>query len=307
MANPSQTVGIVIPMYNAASFIHQSLASLVAQSHAIDQVVIVDDRSTDDSLVRVKEWSDRLPITVVEMPNNRGVSAARNAGIAALQTELVALLDADDVWFPDHLELTVAAHRAHGGIISAGAFFWYPGGALRPYHKHLRLAVPPPGRQLHALLERNFVFIGSLVRKADIEATGGFRRPDTVEDWDLWVRLVAAGLTVTQLERPTVLYRRHPGNATRQRAAVIEREIELLRRFLSELPGSCGPAIERSIRHRRGELMVVQHIEAGDYTDRRLPLSLMAQALRGDWRVRAKASALLAAPGLARRLRADQR
>jgi GT2 family glycosyltransferase len=149
------------------------------------------------------------------------------------------------------------------------------------------------------------VFISSLVRRSDIEAVGGFRRPDTVEDWDLWIRLVAAGVTVTQLDRATVLYRRHPGNATRQRAVIIERELALLERFRTELPAARA-AIDRSIRHRRGELMVAEHLEAGEYNARRLPLSRMAQALQGDWRARAKASALLAAPGLARRFHSDQ-
>lgn len=302
----SRTVGVVIPNYNGASLIAQTLASIVAQSRPVDQVVVVDDGSKDDSLVVIKEWADRLPLTVVELRTNGGVSSARNAGVAALQTELVALLDADDVWFPDHVELVSDAYERHGGIISAGAYLWYPGGALRPYHQHLHLSVPAARRQLHKLIERNFVFISSTVARDELLSVGGFRQPDTVEDWDLWLRLVAGGAVVTQLDRATVLYRRHPGNATRQRAAVIEREIVMLERLRTELAGAHEAAIDRSIKHRRGELMVAQHLEAGEYTDRRLPLSLMAQALRGDWRSRARASALLAAPGLVRRIRSSR-
>jgi glycosyltransferase involved in cell wall biosynthesis len=299
----SSTIAVVIPIYNGAAFIHQTLASVLAQSRPVDQVVVIDDCSTDDSVAQVEAWADRLPLTLVRMPGNGGVSAARNAGLAAVETDLVAFLDADDIWLPDHVELVLAAHDCHGGIISAGAFFWNPGGALRPYHEHLRLRVPLPDQQLEALVERNFVFISSLVRRSDIEAVGGFRRPDTVEDWDLWIRLVAAGVAVTQLDRATVLYRRHQGNATRQRAVIIERELALLERCRAELPVARA-AIDRSIRHRRGELMVAQHLEAGEYTAR-LPLTRMAQALQGDWRARVKASALLAAPGLARRFHSD--
>lgn len=302
----TSSVGVVIPNFNGASLLSQTLASVLAQTRPVDQVVVVDDASTDASLRVIEEWAGRLPLSIVALASNSGVSAARNAGIAALGTDLVALLDADDVWLPDHVQLVTDAYRGHGGIVSAAAYLWYPGGALRPYHDHLGLTVPAPARQLRTLIGRNFVFISSLVARADVVAVGGFRPPNTVEDWDLWLRLVAAGLVVTQLERPTVLYRRHPGNATRQRASVIEREILLLERLRDELDGRYGPAVDRSIRHRRGELMVAQHLEAGEYTDRRLPLSLMAQALRGDWRAKAKASALLAAPGLARRLRANR-
>ena len=299
------TVGVLIPMYNGADFIHQALASVAAQSRPVDQVVVIDDCSTDDSLMRVKEWSDRLPLTVIEFTTNSGVSEARNAGLAALNTDLVALLDADDVWLPDHVELSVNAHETCGGIISAGAFIWYPGGALRPYNKHLRLEVPPPHRQLGALLERNFVFVSSMVELSELHAVGGFR-PDTIEDWDLWVRLVARGLTVTQIERATVLYRRHPGNASRRRSVIIEQEIQLLLCFRRELPARYNSVIDRSLRHRRSELLVARHLEDGEFSGQRLPLSLMGQALRGDWRSRMKASALWAAPGMANRMHKDR-
>ncbi len=301
------SVGVIIPVYNGAEFVHQALASLVAQSRQVDQVVVIDDASVDESLTKVKEWTDRLPLTVIEQAVNGGVSAARNAGLAALNTDLVALLDADDVWLPDHVELSVEAHDRFGGIVSPGAFIWHPGGSLRPYNKQLHLEVPAPHKQLRALLHRNFVFVSAMVELAEIKAVGGFR-PDTVEDWDLWLRLVAKGLVVTQLDRPTVLYRRHPGNFSRMRSSIVHQEIELLERFRADLPDRYQHVIRRSIRHRRSELQVARHLEAGEYTRREIPASLMIGAFRGGgWRSRAKASVVLAAPRLASRLHNDRR
>ncbi|MFN0028446.1 MAG: glycosyltransferase family 2 protein [Acidimicrobiales bacterium] len=301
-----RTVGVIVPVYNGADFVHQALASLVAQSRQVDQVVVIDDGSVDESLTKIKEWTDRLPLTVLEQGANGGVSAARNAGLDALDTDLVALLDADDVWFPDHVELCVQAQDRFGGIISPGAFIWHPGGSLRPYNKQLRLEVPAPHKQLASLLHRNFVFVSAMVELAEVKAQGGFR-PHTVEDWDLWLRLVAKGLVVTQLDRPTVLYRRHPGNFSRMRSTIVRQEIELLERFRTELPDRYQPVIRRSVRHRQSELQVAEHLEAGDYTRRQIPASMMIGAFRGGWRSKLKASVVVAAPRLASRLHNDRR
>lgn len=301
------SVGVIVPVFNGADFVHQALASLVAQSRQVDQVVVIDDGSVDESLTKVKEWTDRLPLTVIEQGVNGGVSAARNAGVAALSTDLVALLDADDVWLPDHVELSVEAFDRFGGIISPGAFIWHPGGSLRPYNKQLRLEVPPPHKQLASLLHRNYVFVGAMVELAKVKECGGFRL-NTVEDWDLWLRLVAQGEVVTQLDRPTVLYRRHPGNFSRIRSNIVGQEIDLLERFRGELPARYDRVIRRSIRHRRSEMQVVRHLEAGHYTRRQIPASLMIGAFRGGgWRSRVKASLVLAAPRLASRLHNDHR
>lgn len=292
-------IGVVIPVYNGAGLIGQTLASIVAQSRPVDDVVVVDDGSTDDSLVEIKAWADRLPLTVIRQPANGGVSCARNAGVAALQTDVVALLDADDIWLPDHVELTLAAHERHGGIVSPAAFIWYPGGALQPYQKQLGLTTPSAPAQLNALLERNYVFVSSLFPRGAFDEVGGFRQPDMVEDWDFWVRLVASGLVVTQLDRATVLYRRHPGNATRNRSKVIPREIALLERFRNELPAAQTPAIERAIRHRRAELAITEHLDQCESAERP-PLRDLFRGMSGTKRTALAAVALACAPRHAR-------
>ncbi|MFN0089369.1 MAG: glycosyltransferase family 2 protein [Acidimicrobiales bacterium] len=297
----SPTVGVVIPMHNAAPFIGQALASVAAQTTPPAQVVVVDDCSTDASYAAAEAWRGRLPLEIVRLPVNRGVSAARNAGAEALRTDLIALLDADDVWLPDHLGLCLAAYRRNGGIVSAGAFIWRPEGELVDYRRALRLPSPPPAgpAQLRALIAQNFVFVGSLFARADLERVGGFRPPDMVEDWDLWLRLVRDGAAVTQLERPTVLYRRHAGNATRRRSVLLERELELLERARRELRGYDGE-LSRAIARRVAEKRLVERLDGGGPLSRP-PIGELAAALTAGWRTRATALALLGSPRLTRR------
>ena len=100
----AETVGIVIPAYNAERFIDRTLDAVRSQSRFPDEVVVVDDGSADKTAERVAEWSHRSGFSVkVIRQQNGGASSARNAGIQAASTDLIATLDADDIISPHHL------------------------------------------------------------------------------------------------------------------------------------------------------------------------------------------------------------
>ena len=102
-------ISIVMPTYNAAKFIHQTIQSVLNQSLSDFEYLILDDGSSDRSLAIAREYElgDRR-IQVFSHPN-QGVSATRNRGIKLARGNLIAFLDADDIWFPDKL----AAHVEH--------------------------------------------------------------------------------------------------------------------------------------------------------------------------------------------------
>jgi glycosyltransferase involved in cell wall biosynthesis len=294
-------VGVVIPVHDGQAYLDEALASLCAQEEPAAQVVVVDDGSTDASVTIARRYQGRLPIEILRLGRRSGVSAARNAGVARLSTPLVAFLDADDVWYPRHLALAVDAYMRRGGLISPAALIWYSSGSTRSFQRWLGLRVPRDRRQLPALLQHNYVFVGALVARADLLAVGGFREPNIGEDWDLWIRLLAHGLRVTQLDEPTVLYRRHSANTTSQRVAMLPPIMELLRRAEVELGERYEPAVRRSITSHLAEWEVEQHLASGR-GDRRLPWSVVRMGLRGRARVRAKALAFGLVPRLARRI-----
>ena len=97
---------VVIPLYNKATEIERTLKSVLNQSISCFRIIVVDDGSTDGSAEIVKKYTSDNRITLIQQ-KNMGVSSARNRGIQEAGTNLIALLDADDEWYPDFLETTL--------------------------------------------------------------------------------------------------------------------------------------------------------------------------------------------------------
>ena len=260
------TIGVIIPAYNAGAWIDEALASVAAQKRAPDQVVVVDDASTDDTAEVANRWVDRLPLTVMTGRANTGPGGARRDGIAALTTDLVALLDADDVWLDHHLDVLQRAYERTGveGLVSASALRWVPGQATATRGRPGPAEVPPPADQLRRLVERDFLFSGTLFSRSLHDRVGGFRDFRGTEDWDLWLRMVAAGARVVVPTLPTVLHRVHPASLSCGPNLVAE-EIRVLETFLDEqnVTIDIQAAARRTLRRLRANLRLQRsYVEA---------------------------------------------
>jgi len=110
------TVGVVIPVYRCADYVRGCLESVLAQTHPVSEIVLVDDRGGDDSVPVAQQVlaAHGRPYTLVTQPENGGLGRARNAGLAALGTDLVWFLDSDDQAEPRFVERLLAA-LTHGG------------------------------------------------------------------------------------------------------------------------------------------------------------------------------------------------
>ena len=110
------SISVVIPVYNAAPFIGKCVESVLGQTLADIEVICVDDHSTDNSLEALRAIADPR-LKVVAFPENRGVSAARNAGLDSAEGEYVYFIDSDDWLDPDYLETMWRMAEEHGGDI----------------------------------------------------------------------------------------------------------------------------------------------------------------------------------------------
>lgn len=294
------TIGVVIPAYRAEAWIGEALASVAGQGRAADQVVVVDDASPDGTAAAAAEWAGRLPLIVITQATNGGPGAARREGIAHLTTDLVALLDADDVWLPDHLTVMEDAHRACPGLVSASALRWVPGQATARRGVPDAATAPPGERQLAAMLERDFVFSGTVFARSLHDEVGGFRPFHGTEDWDLWLRMVAAGATVSVAPVPTVLHRVHPGSLSAA-ARLVAEEIRVVETFLAEhaVDAESEAVARRTIRRLRANTRLQQsYVEARE--GRRWSARAQAvRALAGTGPTRLYAAAMVGAPSLA--------
>ena len=193
-----------MPAFRAGSTIGAAVSGVLTQTHADIELVVVDDGSDDDTAAIVSSHRDARVRLVTQ--ENRGVGAARNAGIAAARADLIAFCDADDILLPSHVAALLDKNRPHA-IVTANAYWLFPGGIERGQLRH-KGRFPAPETQRMAILEQNFVSTMSLFPRALVDEIGGFddqlRR---AEDWDFWLRAVYAGYAIVQQPVPHALYR----------------------------------------------------------------------------------------------------
>jgi GT2 family glycosyltransferase len=204
---------VIIPTLNAASTLNAALASIAGQTRQPQAVVVMDGGSEDATAEIATAWEARLPVEVIRGDRRGGVGTARRRAIACNELSMLALLDADDVWLPDHLEAMSRTYARRPGLITADAHRWVPGlGIEASTYRHL-CPIPPVHRQRLTLLDHNFVFIGTLFSRDDYLRAGGFRS-SLAEDWDLWIRMSRVGVPIVGVDHPTVLYRVHAAGAS---------------------------------------------------------------------------------------------
>src|SRR4029450_10007382 len=170
------------------------IKSVLAQTYTSYEIIIVNDGSPDTPALEraIAPYRDRIVYLVQE---NGGISAARNAALSVARGRYVALLDSDDAWEPDYLAVQVAALDADPTLAVV-----YPNASIVGDHPHAGrtyMDVCPSSGPVTfeaVLTQRCQVFISAIIRRTAIERVGAFDpEPRSVEDFDLWLRLLAAG------------------------------------------------------------------------------------------------------------------
>lgn len=192
---PTPLLTVVMPLYNKANEVCRAIESVRRQTVQDIAVCVVDDGSTDGSADIVRQLHDPK-ITLICQPN-RGASAARNRGIAASSTELVAFLDSDDEWKPEFLETTLDLHRRFPQAALAAAGYTIITEKGRTMNvKLVGVPMAPQGGLIKDYL-RCIADGGSPVcssntlgKKSVFQEVGGFPEGERLaEDWDTWCRI----------------------------------------------------------------------------------------------------------------------
>ncbi len=195
-------VSVIIPTYNRREFVREALASVYAQTFLDFELIVVDDGSTDDTEAVVHEFSEARYL----WQENRGVSAARNAGAAASCGPLLAFLDSDDLWQPGKLAAQVAFFQAYpeARICQTEEIWLRNGIRVNPHRKHRK----PSGDIFARSLELCLVSPSAvMLRRTFFEQLGGFdENLPACEDYDLWLR-IAVQEPVHLLNEPLVIKR----------------------------------------------------------------------------------------------------
>jgi glycosyltransferase involved in cell wall biosynthesis len=205
-------VSVIIPAYNQARYLGLAIQSVLDQTYADFEVVVVDDGSTDATAQVAQGFSDRRVRYVFQ--SNRGLSAARNTGLRNSSGRLVTFLDSDDEFLPDKLSWLAALfdQQPDLGLAAGQAVLIDEAGQPTGQPFASRLATDPA-----QLVLGNPLHVGSVLLRRDWQEKVGYfdERLRSYEDWDMWLRLALAGCPMTCLERPVSRYRFHTAQMTR--------------------------------------------------------------------------------------------
>jgi glycosyltransferase involved in cell wall biosynthesis len=220
---PQHQTSVIIPVRNGVRFVAESVRSVLRQIGSNDEVVIVDDASVDDTPALLAVMSD-LRLRVLRA-SGRGVSAARNLGLAVARGEYVAFLDCDDFWPP-------ARHR---GLLDALQAHPARGASFGRVRVRFEVGIPETPKALSLDGKHFCQLVGSgLYRRALVSGVGGFCEQMHIgEDVDFHARLLEAGLDPLLCEVDSLVYRRHAANVTNDSAAVRLALVDVLRRKLA--------------------------------------------------------------------------
>lgn len=203
-------ISCIVPVYNGARYIAQAIDSILGQTYAPLEVIVVDDGSSDNTREVVAGFGSRVACLYQE---NAGPAAARNRGLAAARGEFIAFLDADDLWHAEKLQrqsALLAQRRELDYCVAHVQNFWEPGmeAESRQFRDHRR-SRPLPGYSTQTLLSRRSLF----------DAIGSFN-PDLghSDDTDWFLRANEYGARGTLLPDVLTFRRLHPHNRSRMHA-----------------------------------------------------------------------------------------
>ena len=237
-ASEAPSVSVVIATYNRAGFLPETLDSVLRQNFQSFEVIVVDDGSTDNTKEALRPYGDQIRYIFQE---NRGPSAARNAGVRLARAPWIAIQDSDDVCAPDYLKTLheyAQGHSECGLIFANGAYLKgkeHNRDTIIPAKKSQRLA--RDGVRLLDLFEKSIVRLqASLISKKCYDEIGGHDESLRISmDLDLTFRIFMR-YPVAYLDQVVFYYRKHEGNIGANQELRLLENIKVIEKLMSSFP-----------------------------------------------------------------------
>jgi hypothetical protein len=239
-------VSVIIPTWNRWEMLRLTIESVLAQTYAPVEIIVVDDGSTDATAEGLRAYGDRLRVI---RQANQGGTAARNTGIQAAQGDYLTFLDHDDLMLPSKLERQVSLLQAKQDLGAAHCRWSY----IDPEGKPLSKIGPlPEGDVYKTLVLGCFLWSGApVVRRRWIEQVGGFDPAIWSSDWDLWLRLAAAGCRFGCVQQVLGAYRIMPDSTMADVERTERMDVRLLEKVVTD------PATPPEITALRDEAVAI--------------------------------------------------
>lgn len=299
-------VSVVIPAWNAAGFIAEAVDSVLGQSFADFEIVIVNDGSPDSRALQdvLARYAPDPRVRCLDQENG-GPSAARNAGIAAARAARIAFLDADDWWEPAYLTRQVDLLDRGYDLVYCDARIVGDSPLTGRTFMEVTPSTLPVTFEKIVTLSCNIPTTCAMARREAIERAGGFDpRFRRCEDFDLWMRMSAGGSHIAFSREVLAAHRMHGASAAADGAKMFESQVEVYQKIAALLGPShpSTPAVLRQGRRAAADLALErskQHLRARRYRDAAGALDSAREVYRSP-KLTAAAIGLRMAPGLLR-------
>jgi glycosyltransferase involved in cell wall biosynthesis len=275
------TVSVIMPAYNAGAYLHSAAASVLRQSLADLELLIIDDGSSDDTVAVARRLAGQDPRVRVLTQANAGPGPARNTGFAAATGRYFAFLDSDDEWDAAFLAEQVAMLEARPDVDVVVGNALNRGGARdgqpsRPVRRHGHLIT-----LAEILGDENSLFIMAVFRREVIDAVGGFDPALlTNEEYEMWIRAALAGFTFARNPTPLGRYSCREGSLSSNDVRMLS---GILRVFAKTRSALAAGSPERTILDRQAARFEAELAAA----------EARASLARGDYREAARHLATL--------------
>ena len=208
-------VSVIMPSYNCGAFIGQSIASVLNQSVRDIELIVVDDGSTDDTPERVRPFLKDKRFRFMSGRKNRGPSAARNAGMESARGNMIAFLDADDLFLKSKIEvqLELLGRKKDYGACYTGQVYFDGETGMESASKRRSFS----GDVFYFLKRSNFIPVCAVMIRR--KALGNYKFDESPrvighEDWEYFLRLASRGVKFWYIDRPLSRIRVRTGSVT---------------------------------------------------------------------------------------------
>ena len=227
-------ISVIIPAYNAERTILETIASVQHQTYSYLEIIVINDGSIDKTSELLNTVKDHR-LKVFDYPNG-GVPVARNHGLSHATGDLIAFLDADDLWTSDKLELQLAALQQHpkAGVVYSWAYYMDEKGDFCTADDPVFFV----GNVYAQLLVKDFIVSGSncLIKRQAVESVGKFDfSVPGADDWDYWLRL-ALHWPFVVVTKPQIFYRQSSGSVSSKVEAMERSNLKVIEKGFRSAP-----------------------------------------------------------------------
>jgi len=222
-------VSIILPAFNNEVYLVKAVESVLAQTYQDFEVIIIDDKSTDDTLACARNLAERdKRIRVIANPENLGVVQSRNKGFSAATGDLIAFLDSDDLWLPEKLEKQIdlmelksldLCYTAYSIIDADGKIHG------KTYHV-------PETTSFKKMLKENVIGNSSVMLRKSLTDNVKIREGYAHEDYVMWLELLRNGAKAGGINEPLMLYRKTDKGRSFNKMSAAKGRFHIYRDFL---------------------------------------------------------------------------